>query len=598
MNLSHLLRTPVEERERGAALVLVLGVTVLLSGLVVAAIAYATGAARQSQRDQGWSAALAAAYAGVEEYESRLAADLTYYSYGNPAAPFSAGSPVQMPPVGADNPAFALGAGGPWATVAGSDGTAQFRYEVDSSKFLSDGILRVRSTGRSGGQTRSIVADLRQRGFIDFLYFTDFEVSDPQAKSPTSTLNCAFYYYEGTRPSSCGEIFFGGQDKIYGPVHSNDAIHTNGKAEFHGKVTTAYDAPGSDRNYVRQSSTTAPWFENGTTDPQNVSKIGMPATNAELRKETLPDIPTKVPNPGCLYTGPTKITLHANGKMTVVSPWTKHTNPNEAGAAGTANPECGTPGSGGLAKRDGSGVYVGQTLDVPQNHIVYVQNVPNVAGNVNTHTGSRPPHPSSGAANCASESNSIGFPRKTGSTSTTEKPPFSAAYGCRAGDLFVEGTLKGRATFAAENYVYVTGDVEYTDSSPDGDMLGLVGNNAVWVWNPVNSSGTALLGKDRQIDAAILSVAHTFMVQNYDEGGKRGTLTVNGAIAQRFRGPVGTSSGGSLNNGYAKNYRYDTRFRQTAPPKFLSPVTTTYGVNVWVEVEPAFAADGTSLDDA
>ncbi|MFC8191333.1 hypothetical protein ACFUMH_06670 [Cellulomonas sp. NPDC057328] len=595
MIVSRLLRTPVDDRERGAALILVLGITVLLSGLIVAGIAYATGAARQSQRDQSWNAALAAAYAGVEEYESRLAADLTYFSYGNPAAPFSASSNVSLPPSTSANPAFGVGPTGTWATVAGSGGDAQFRYEVDSSSFYSEGILRVRSTGRVGTSTRSIVADLKQRGFIDFLYFTDYETSDPQASNPSSTLNCAIYYYEGSRPG-CNVIYFGGADDINGPMHSNDAIQTNGKAEFNGKVTTTYKA-SSGKNYLRDSGTTAPVFKYPTTDPQHVSKIGMPATNAEIRKETRPDLPDEVPNPGCLYTGPTKITFHANGTMTVVSPWTKHTNAKGNGTAGLAEAKCGSPGSAGLAKRDGS-TYVGQTLDVPKNLVVYVQNVPTLSTDVNAHTGNTPPFPSPGATACATSSNSIGFPLKGAYPSVSETPPFSKAYECRAGDLFVEGTLKGRATLAAEKYVYVTGDIAYTDKGFGGDMLGLVGNDAVWVWNPVNGSGNTLLPDNRRIDAAILSVAHTFMVQNYnkDSGDNKGTLTVTGAIAQKFRGPVGTGSGASMSTGFAKNYNYDERFRQTAPPKFLSPVTTTYGVNVWVEVEPAFAADGSSLD--
>jgi hypothetical protein len=122
-------------------------------------------------------------------------------------------------------------------------------------------------------------------------------------------------------------------------------------------------------------------------------------------------------------------------------------------------------------------------------------------------------------------------------------------------------------------------------------MLGLVGNNAVYVWNPVNSSGSSLLPAavktNRRIDAAILSVAHSFAVQTPGSGGDRGTLTVNGAIAAKFRGVVRQNP-----NGYIKNYVYDTRLKYTAPPKFLSPVTTTYGVNVWVEVATVMKATG------
>jgi hypothetical protein len=150
----------------------------------------------------------------------------------------------------------------------------------------------------------------------------------------------------------------------------------------------------------------------------------------------------------------------------------------------------------------------------------------------------------------------------------------------------VSGTLDGRATISAENYVYIIGDINYEDAQDD--ILGLIGNNAIWIWNPVNSSGTSLLGNtNRRVDSALLSVEHTFQVQNYNKGGSRGTLTINGSIAQKFRGIVKNGS-----NGYIKNYLYDPRLRYMAPPKYLSPVTTTYGVSVWVEISPVFKSTG------
>ena len=156
----------------------------------------------------------------------------------------------------------------------------------------------------------------------------------------------------------------------------------------------------------------------------------------------------------------------------------------------------------------------------------------------------------------------------------------------------MSGEFNGAATLAAENYVFVTGDITYVNDQED--ILGLVGNNAVWVYNPLTSTGNALLAKNRTIEAAILSVAHTFQVQNYNKGGNRGTLTVLGAIAQKYRGTVATTSGSSIATGYAKDYRYDDRFKFYAPPKFLNPVTTTYGVTSWVESKAVFAADGSA----
>ena len=46
-----------------------------------------------------------------------------------------------------------------------------------------------------------------------------------------------------------------------------------------------------------------------------------------------------------------------------------------------------------------------------------------------------------------------------------------------------------------------------------------------------------------------------------------GTLTVHGAIAQYFRGPVGQSNGtGGIANGFAKSYYYDDRLANILPP--------------------------------
>ena len=567
-----------DARDNGLALPLVIGITAALAALMVAGVAFATGALRKARDDQDWSAALAAAYAGVEEYESRLANDTSYFSYGNAAAHFSAGSDLTLPTGAATNPAFGLGPTGTWATVAGSGGASQFRYEVDNSTFASEGRLRLRSTGRAGGETRTIVADLKQQGFIDFLYFTDYEVGDPTAKNPDSTTNCQIRY-PNSRPG-CETIYFGGKDVINGPLHTNDAIQTNGAAQFNGKTSTSWKS-ASGKNFVSTGS--APIFKPG--DPSYAATIGMPATNSQLKKETRSDLPIDVPVTGCLYTGPTSITFTADGKMTVVSPWTKFTNTaGDAATSGTNPAKCGTPGATGLAKKSGSS-YVGQSIAVPNNLVIYVQNVPTEPSNVNYTASSLTP-PGAGAISCASSSrNNIGYP------TTNEVAPFTQAYGCRNGDVFTKGTLDGRTTVSAENYVYVTDNLVYEDDKDD--MLGLVGQNAVWIWNPVRSDGNNLMtSKNRTVHAAILSVQHTFMVQNYNQGSNRGTLTVKGAIAQKFRGAVATGGGGTPTTGYAKDYNYDTRFYTTAPPKFLSPVTTTYGITVWVEVSPAFAADG------
>ena len=71
------------------------------------------------------------------------------------------------------------------------------------------------------------------------------------------------------------------------------------------------------------------------------------------------------------------------------------------------------------------------------------------------------------------------------------------------------------------------------------------------------------------IYAVILSTKHSFAVDNYKCGAELGELNVYGAIAQNFRGIVGTGSGPGM-TGYIKNYNYDQRLAADEPPYFLA----------------------------
>ncbi|MBU1589495.1 MAG: hypothetical protein KKH51_16345 [Actinobacteria bacterium] len=574
------------DRDRGVALIIVIGTGMLMLALVATALTIAGNGLRKTDTDQDTNGALDAAYAGVEEYQSRLATDNSYFTYGNKDAPFSVltGSTKLTLPTGtATNAAFGIGASGTWATVPGSSPVASYRYEVDNSHYTADGSIRIRVTGRVGTVTRSIVADLKQSGFIDYLYFTDYEVQDPDLTGKTQ---CAVHIWEG-RPSSCSSIQFTTTDVITGPVHSNDTLTVCGST-FKGKVTSSST---STPNVITPSGCTKGKYPTGQTAPFLQPLVTMPPTNAQLKKETRNDLTSsEVPLPGCLYTGPTVITFTSDGKMNVKSPWTIKTQISEtSGIASAAPAMCGTPGTG----TNGLGSTAGATIDVVASNVIYIQNVPTLSSDPNYRSGT-PSGFSCVNSNAGWTFGSTQFPVSNEITpdgSSATKP----AYGCKNGDVFVKGTFKGAATIGAENYIYVTGDLVYADSAKD--ILGLVGNNAVWVWNPMKTVGNffssttkpLLTDSGRTINAAILSVAHTFQVQNYDQGGDaRGTLTVKGSIAQTYRGPVGLVGG----SGYTKAYSYDTRFAYLAPPKFLSPVSSAYGVSQFAGVPAAFNANG------
>jgi type II secretory pathway pseudopilin PulG len=158
--------------------------------------------------------------------------------------------------------------------------------------------------------------------------------------------------------------------------------------------------------------------------------------------------------------------------------------------------------------------------------------------------------------------------------------PLVATYGEPAGcaTLYVKGTYGANLTLASENDVIVNGDLTATN----GAVGGIIADNFVRVYHPVTRDGSgnciANVGAtgDRVIEAAIVSLLHSFIVDNWKCGAHLGDLTVKGAIAQKFRGPVGLV--GSTSPGYVKDYKYDERFRYRSPPFFVEPVAAAWRV--------------------
>jgi len=176
---------------------------------------------------------------------------------------------------------------------------------------------------------------------------------------------------------------------------------------------------------------------------------------------------------------------------------------------------------------------------------------------------------------------------------------YSAASPC--GTVHVSGTYSSSLTIAAANDIVVNGSV--TTNLSGTAVLGLVANNFIRVQHGVGprsgvtqgacgSSATnvpATTHSNIRIDAAILALNHSFIVDNYDCGVPLGNLTVNGAIAQLFRGTVGTSSGGSIVTGYLKNYTYDDRFAVQQPPYLFDLASSS-----WRPVRETTCVDGST----
>jgi Tfp pilus assembly protein PilX len=586
-SLRRILDRRLRRADDGFAMIMVMGIGLVILILVTTAVSVSVSDLQKSRGDQNWAAAESAAFAGIADYESKLSNNNTYYLYGNPVSNFSPTGTVTMPAT--TNLAFGLGIGTgdthAWATVPGGDSTATYRYEVDNSKYSSTGIIRLRSTGRVGTSLRTVIANVKQHGFVDFMYFTNYELQDP---AQTNTSCVPTYDWQTNHSSLCSEIQFAPSDVINGPVHSNDTIRICGSTFTQAITSSDPVAP----YYAPVTGCTAATFQKAA--PATAATISMPPTNSQMRQEYRSDLPSTVPNPGCLYTGPTSVIFNSDGTMTVRSPFTKATQIAANSSTGLLT-DGSTPAMCGPVGNvaNGLGSVGGATISVLNANLMFVQDVPSTVGDPSNPNAWGPTaYPTGFTCNSSAtlsgwKFGSLAYPMANETTPTASP----VHYGCRKGDVYANGVMHGTMTITADNYIYITGDITYQNSITD--MLGLVGTNAVWVWNPFNANAP-LLSSDRTIDAAILSLRHTFQVENYTLGtNPRGTLTVFGALAQQFRGTVGQSTNGtSITQGYSKAYNYDTRLQFQAPPKFLSPVAATYGISQSVEVKSPFNADG------
>src|SRR5918994_2806393 len=104
----------------------------------------------------------------------------------------------------------------------------------------------------------------------------------------------------------------------------------------------------------------------------------------------------------------------------------------------------------------------------------------------------------------------------------------------------------------AEEDILIDGDLQADASKP---VLGLIANRFVRVKHDVYGSpcrnntdpdSPHRVREDYYIEAAILALKDSFVIDHYQCGAALGTLTVKGAIAQKFRGPVGTFFGTTL----------------------------------------------------
>lgn len=578
--------------DEGMALVFVVGTMMVLAMLALTALAYVGQSTKFARYDQDDSSAMSAAQAGVDDFISHLNRDDTYWKTvdctntalkgpsqldGNTDCGWNASTPVGWQPVQ------------PGVTGAKA---AYFHYSYDDSATVSGGPVVLTVTGRINGEYRTVEATVGKGSSTDYVYYTDFESADPsnkQAYPSTPNASCggngyanAQYFYNGR--SGCQEITFVSGDTLNGPVFSNDSVLSDG-ATFSSAFESAN--PGCD-TVTASTSTWKNCLRSGTANfgkqPSYQHTQYLDDNSAQFASD-----------PGCHYYGSTRIVFNGDGTMTV---WNNTANGGGTkptltrGPGDTADPTCGLfPALGSAA---------GATVPVPNNEVIYVsQDTTGLArsqcdaGQLGGPTGQTLPLGTYTKAKAAAKptKNKDSYDYDQSMTETTKY--------CQEGNLYVEGVIKGRVSLAAEQSVIVTGDLVLKGGLNGSDMLGLVATNSVEVFHPwmyqvsgPNSGcpsssckwgsaseegavsgwphdyadptgGTVVNGVD--IMGSIQTLQHSFYVQQYNKGGCQNTLQVNGSIAQRWRGIVGT---GTCSTGYLKKYVYDKRLVYSSPPYF------------------------------
>lgn len=153
--------------------------------------------------------------------------------------------------------------------------------------------------------------------------------------------------------------------------------------------------------------------------------------------------------------------------------------------------------------------------------------------------------------------------------------PTNGALFVNTGTLTISGTLNGRLTAGASRDIIIPNNILYANdpriNPASTDTLGLISEEDIMI----NSTAPNNL----EIDASLMALNTSFMLQNWWVGPPKGTLTVFGGIIQDQRGPVGTFSGTTKVSGYSKNYNYDQRLLNSPPP--FVPTTGDYITLSW-----------------
>ena len=429
--------------EAGVAMIIAITVVMLLTLITLTIYTQAIQQLPIARHDQDHETAVHAAEAGIDEYLSRLAQNANYWATTDPT-----------------NLAFTS-----FVPVAGPSANGEsFRYSVDTSSAFTTGIVYLTASGKSRNVIRTVRVGLRRQGFLDYLWFTDHERIDPALRSESDP-NCFLYGWQynpstskwGPDPNNCnGLVYWTTSANLTGPVHSNDSFFVSGNPTFSQAPESYFNSgpsgggPGADKFAAEGTVVTKTAW--GTASPSGMkggpksgTNLQFPATATSIKSQA--DKAATGSPTGCLYTGPTTITLKV------------------VGGVGKMNVSTQTPTTGNTHLNAGCvGATPTTDLNLPANGVIFIENNP---------------------------------------TSGTDRITSGCASPC-SGDVSVKGTLKGQLTIAAEDDVTIIDDVTYNTYPGGTDVLGLVASNNVAVCHNTTPCCDTEPGRRRDPRAAAL----------------------------------------------------------------------------------------------
>jgi type II secretory pathway pseudopilin PulG len=542
----------------------VIGIT-LIALLAAVAVTAVNGSAQVTGRDIARKQAYEAALAGINEYAFHLHANPSYWTECTGAVPKGQESALNQVGSTANRRSVPGGSGAKYALeLIPATGHSECvpGIETATASMLEGleplrGTFRIRATGYYGNARVTVTATFKPASFLDYVYFTQLETSDPvtygnaelkaaaerqctktiwegRYKAPLKNTSGQMLTPSGTTTTNkesaqyCDVISFVGADNIEGPMHTNDAFAfcespTLGR-DKNDPVEVSYP---EEKGWFSTKELLQEWERRNACEGRNTNVKGRfqinspalipPKTNSEL---------AKIAEERFRFEG--EVAICMEGAVLKVG----------AGTSCTATP-----------------LYSGA---FPANGVIY-------DGNKN------------------SECN-------------TEYTPFNVSYESTVintcGNVnIIKGEYAKPLTIAAANNVLIMSSVKKTTEE---GMLGLIATNFIRIYHPVklhpeectngvckeNLTVTGCYGNATgsmeapTIEAALLALEHSIIVDNYRCGSRLGLLTVKGALAQKYRGAVGTT--GTNGNGYLKHYVYDNRFKTTEPPSFIEPVKSDW----------------------